>query len=134
MTDNGREFAILKFVDIAESMNITVKVTAAESPFNSGLVERHSFTIADMIDKELEESQHLNMYLTLAWCLAVKNLLANVHGFSLFQLVFGENPKLPSNFTNKPPALIQHDTSTILADNLTVLHKARQAFISSESS
>ena len=81
MTDNGREFAVSKFVDMAESMNITVKVTAAESPFNSGLVERHSFTIADMMDKVLEESQHLNMYLILAWCLTAKNLLANVHGF-----------------------------------------------------
>ena len=30
--------------------------------------------------------------------------------------------------------LIQHDTSTILTDNLTALHKARQAFILSESS
>ena len=59
---------------------------------------------------------------------------ANVHGFSPFQLAFGQNPKLPSAFTNKPPAHIQHDASTILTDNWTALRKARQAFILSESS
>ena len=111
-----------------------VKVTAAESPFSNGLVERHNFIIADMMDKVLEESQHLDMDLTLAWCLNAKNSLANVHGFSPFQLVFGQNPKLPSTFTNKTPALLQYDNSKILIDNVTALHKARQAFISSESS
>ena len=101
--DNGKEFASSKFVDMAESMNITVKVRVAESPFSNGLVERHNFIIADMMDKVL--CRHA---LTLAWCLNAKNSLANVHGLSPFQLVFGQNPKLPSTFTNEPPALIQH--------------------------
>ena len=134
MADNSGEFANLKFTDIAESMNITVKVTTAESPFSNGLAERHNFIIADMMDKVKEESQHLGMYLTLAWCPNAKNSIANVHGFSPFQLVSGQNPKLPSTFTNKSPALLQYDTSKILTDNLTALDKARQAFISSESS
>ena len=129
LTDNGREFANSKSIDMAECMNITVKVTAAESPFSNGLVERQNFIIADMIDKVSEESQHLDMDLTLAWCLNAKNSLAKVHGFSPFHLVFGQNPKLPSTFTNKLPVLIQHDTSKILTDNLTALHNARQAFI-----
>ena len=70
------------------------------------------------------------MDLTLAWRLNAKNSLANVLGFSPFQLVFGQNPKLTSTFTNKPPAFIQHDTSKIL----TSLHKSRRTFILSESS
>ena len=133
MTDNGGEFANSKFLDMAESMKITVKVTAAESLFSNGLVERHSFIIADMMDKVLEESQHLDMDLTLAWYLNAKNSLVNVHGFSSFQLVFGQNPKLRSTFTDKPPTLLQYDTSKILTDKLTALHKAIQAFIWSES-
>ena len=56
-----------------------------------------------------------------------------MHGFSPFQLVFGQHPKLPSAVAYKPPALLQHDTSKILTDNLTALHKAMQTFISSES-
>ena len=43
------------------------------------------------------------------------------------------NAKLPSTFTDKPPALIQHGTSKILTDTLTTLNKTRQAFILSES-
>ena len=134
LTDNSGEFVNSKFIDMAESMNITVKVTAAESPFSNWLVERYNFIIADKMDKVLEESQHFDMNLTLTWCLNAKNSLANVHGFSPFQLVFGQNFKLPSTFTEKPPALIQHDTSTILTENLTAWHKERQAFISTESS
>ena len=57
-----------------------------------------------------------------------------MHGFSPFQLAFGQNHKLPSTFANKPPAIIQHDNSKILTGNLAALNKARQAFISSKSS
>ena len=96
---------------MAESINITAKVTAAKSLFSIGLVERHNFIIADMMDRVLEESQHLNMDLILAWCLQAKNSLANMHGFSPFQLVFGQNSKLPSTFIDKPPALLQYDTN-----------------------
>ena len=51
---------------MAESINITNKVTLAESPFSNGLVERHNFIITDMMDNILEESQHLDMNLILA--------------------------------------------------------------------
>ena len=43
-------------------MNITVEVTAAESLFSNGLVERYNFIIAYMMDKTLEES-HLDLIL-----------------------------------------------------------------------
>ena len=134
LKNNCGDFANSKFIDMAESMNITSKVTAAESPFSNGLVERYNFIIADMMDKVLEESQYPDVDLTLAWRLNAKNSLANMHGFSPFQFVFGQNPKVPSTFPDKPPVLIQHDTSRIVTDNLTALHKPRQAFISSESS
>ena len=61
-------------------------------------------------------------------------MLANVHRFSPFQLVFGQNPKLPSIFNNKPPAFTPSNTNKILTDNLIALHKTREAFISSENS
>ena len=58
----------------------------------------------------------------------------NVHGFSPFQLVFGENPKLLSILNGKPLASTPLDTNKILTNNLIALHKAREAFISSENS
>ena len=90
---------------------------APESPFSNKLGERHNLIIADMMDKVLEESKHLDVDLTLAWCLNGKNSQANVHGFSLFQLKFGQNVKLPSTFAKKPTALVQYDTSKILTDS-----------------
>ena len=98
LTHKSGEFANSKIIDMVESMNIKVKVTVVESPFSNGLVERHNFIMADMMDKVLEESQHLDMDLTLVWCLNAKNPQANVHGFTPFQLAFGQNPKLPSTF------------------------------------
>ena len=92
---------------MCEGMNITVKVTAAESPSSNKLVEKQNMIIANMPDKLLEE-KYLDLDISLSWCLNAKNLLANVHGFSSFQLVFDQNLKLS-------------------------LHKAR-AFISTENS
>ena len=91
------------------------------------------------MEKVSEESQHLDMNLTtMPWVFSIKvpylNAKNSWHGFSPFQLVFGWNPKLPSTCTDKPPALIQHDTGKILPNNLTVLHKTMQAFILSASS
>ena len=51
LTDNSREFANLKFIDMTKSMNITVKkVAEAESAFRNGLVERQ----AEMTDEAFE--------------------------------------------------------------------------------
>ena len=125
LTDNGGEFASSHFSE----MKITVKVTAAESPFSNGLVKRHNMIIANMLDKILEDQQ-LDLNIALSWCLNAKNSLANVHGFSPFQLVFGQNPKLPSTFNSKPSAFTTSDTNKILTDNLISLHKTREAFIS----
>ena len=55
LTDNGGEF-----IGMAASINISVKVTVAESPFSNKLAERHNLIIADMMDKVLgvTTSQH----------------------------------------------------------------------------
>ena len=61
-----------KFIDITESMNTAAKVTATESPFSNKLVQRHNLMIVDVMDKVFEESQLLEMDLTLTWCLNAK--------------------------------------------------------------
>ena len=127
------EFANAEFLEMCEAINITIKVTAAASPFSNGLVERHNFIMADIMHKPLEESQ-FSLDLTLSWSLNAKNSLATVHGFSPFQLTLGRNPKLPSTFDDKPPALTPSNTSKILTDNLAALHIAREAFVSCDNS
>ena len=56
------------------------------------------------------------------------------HGFSSYQLVFGQNPNLPNIMTDNPPSLHGSTTSEVLATHINALHAARQAFIQSESS
>ena len=133
LTDNGGEFANAEFLQMCEAMNITVKVTAAESPFSNGLVERHNFIIAVMMNKTLQESQ-FSLDLALSWYLNPRNSLTNVHGFLPFQLALGQNSKLLPTFIDKPPALTPSSTSKILSNNLAALHKAREAFVTCENS
>ena len=64
----------------------------------------------------------------------MKNTLQNVHGYSPYQLVFGKKPSLPAFLSDRPPALDETSSTTILRDNLNALHRAREAFIESESS
>ena len=47
LTDNGGEFMNSEFLDLCEQMNITVKTTAAESPWSNGLVERHNLVLRE---------------------------------------------------------------------------------------
>ena len=133
LTDNGGEFANQKFLDMCESMNITVKTTGAESPWSNGLVERHNLIINEMLDKVLKDGS-CDFEVALAWCVNAKNSLQNVHGFSPFQLALGQNPRLPSATDDKPPACTPGSSTKALRDSLDAIHKARESFIQSESS
>ena len=133
LTDNGREFNNEKFQDMAQNLNILLKTTAAESPWSNGLNERHNGILGEMVEKTLEDVK-CSLDIALAWAVSAKNSLHNVHGFSPNQLVFGSNPNLPNIFVNQQPALEGVTTSEMVADNLNAMHKARKAFIESESS
>ena len=62
---------------MGQAMNITVKITAAESPFSNGLVERHNF---------IKHLKNHNLVLILPYPGAkkvnAKNSLANVFHLS----------------------------------------------------
>ena len=133
LMDNEGEFGNQKFLDIWESMNITVKTAGAEPPWSNGLVERHNLIISEMLDKVLED-RSCDFEVALAWCVNAKNSFQNVHGFSPFQLALGQNPRLPSVTDDKPPAYTPGSSTKTLRDNLDAIYKARESFIQSESS
>ena len=54
-----------------------------------------------MLHNKLEDT-NTEFDVALSWCVNVKNSLANVHGFSPFQLALSQNPKLPSVLHEKP--------------------------------
>ena len=132
LTDNGGEFASSTFLELAESMNIRVLNTAAESPWSNGLVERHNGTLGVMLNKIMAE-QHTDIHTALAWAVQAKNALANVHGFSPVQLTLGYNPQLPCVLNDKLPALEVRSSEDIITENLNCMKLAREAFIKSES-
>ena len=133
LTDNGGEFANELFVELAESFNIKILTTAAESPWSNGLVERHNATLAEVLHKVLAENK-TNFETALAWATHAKNALNNVHGFSPAQLVFGYTPQMPGIMRDSPPALDERDTQDLLSEHLNTMRAARQAFITAESS
>ena len=133
LSDNGGEFNNPILRELCEKCNIIVLTTAAESPWSNGLVECHNRILGDMITKTMAESK-CTLEMAVMWCLSAHNSLRNVHGFSPFQLVFSKNPTIPVLQNAKPPALHSETSSEIIRKNLNALHKAREAFISSENS
>ena len=63
-----------------------------------------------MMDKMLTEEPGLSAKTALMWAVLAKNTLENVTGYSPFQIVFGEQPRLPSVYTSGPPGLILNVT------------------------
>ena len=133
LCDNGGEFANKKFIELAESMNVRVLHTAAESPWSNGLVERHNATLAEILHKILAEN-NTDLQTALAWAVHAKNSLTNVHGFSPAQLAIGFTPVLPGVLHDKAPALEPRSESDVISDNLNCIKSARKAFIEAESS
>ena len=133
LVDNGGEFNNQDFRDFCENLNITIKTTAAESPWSNGLVERHNAIMGEGVSKVVEDTS-CSLEVALAWAVSAKNALQNLHGFSSNQLVFGRNPNFPSVLHDLLPALEAKTNSEIVAENLNAMHSARKAFIASEAS
>lgn len=131
LTDNGGEFLNHDFLELCDKLNINMKMTAAESPWSNGIVERHNAVLNNTLNKTLEEIEDFDM--ALAWAVQAKNSMYNYHGFSPFTLVFGMNPKIPTTLDCNLPVLESVTTSEILAKNLNAMNTARQAYVKSES-
>ena len=132
-SDNGGEFANEEFLDMAHSFNINILVSAANSPFSNGVIERHNGILANILDRILGDSK-CNFDIALAWAVNAKNSLTNIHGFSAYQLAIGYTPILPNNFNSKLPALTSEHANNLIYENLNFMHNARKAYLEAESS
>ena len=88
---------------MCEKFNITVKTTAAEAPWSNGLCERHNAVLGEMVLKTMADGISLDV--ALQWSIHAKNSLANVNGFSPYQLAIGYTPVIPNVLSSRPPAL-----------------------------
>ena len=130
-SDNGGQFASQDFIDLCENFNIIIITTPAESPWSNAVCERHNKIITD-IDLKIKEDIKCTWETALAWVVNAKNSLMNINGFSSYQLVSGQNVKLPNVFHNR----ISAGTTEIktVREHISTLHAARKAFINAEIS
>ena len=133
LSDNGGEFNNDDFREMGEKLNTRITTTAAESPWSNGINERHNGLLGEMVIKTMEDT-NCSLDIAVSWAVSAKNTLSNVNGYSPHQLVFGENPRLPSILHDKLPALEENCYSKIMSNNLNAMHSARINFIKSESS
>ena len=135
LTDNGGEFSSDMSREVASILDVTLYTTAGDTPYQNGLCERVHGVVDSTLKKLQADCPGTDINVLLAWANMAKNSLQMVHGFSPYQLVFGRNPNLPNVITDNIPSLNELVTvsSPSLRKHLNVLHKARQAFISSEA-
>ena len=132
-SDLGGEFVNKTMTDVADYLNVRLTTTAAHSPNMNGCNERNHATVDRMMSKMMDEDKNLSAETALCWALNAKNSLENNNGYSPFQLVFGESPKLPSVFTAGPPGLEEVVMNKKIAEHINAMHSAREAFIKCES-
>ncbi|CAL9707805.1 unnamed protein product [Knipowitschia caucasica] len=132
-SDNGGEFNNEEVRDMAENFNIEVKTTPAYSPWSNGLLERHNQTLTEMILK-VKANTGCDWNIAMDWALMAKNCMQSVHGYSPHQLVFGQNPNLPSVLIDRAPALEGTTRSDWVAKHISALLNARKAFTEAECS
>ena len=104
LVDNGGEFGNTQFQMLCENFNIRICTSAAESPWNNGLIERHNAILGLTVTKIMEDFK-CDLQLAISWAVSAKNSLKNVHGFSQNQLVFGKNLNFPNVCDDLLPAL-----------------------------
>ena len=120
---------------MAEKLGIVVKYTAANSPWSNGICERHNATLTETYLKLLADSSlHLAKNVFIKYACFAKNTHLNNHGYSPQQLVFGENPNIPTVLSATTPALENVTTSQLLRDHIVALASSRQQYLASESS
>ena len=134
LADNGGEFANEEYKDMCANLNIEVRNTAAQSPWQNGLCERNHAVVDECLQKILEENPKMKVETALVWAIHAKNCLQMNSGYSSYQLLFGQNPNLPSVIIDKPPALEGTTISKQFYKHLNGLHSGRRAFIQAESS
>ena len=69
----------------------------------------------------------------LSWSISAANSLENHGGFSPAQIVFGQQPVVPTLSTVGPPGMEEVELSDKVAEHLHALHLAREMYIKCES-
>ena len=93
LTDNGGKFINHLVKEIINYLKIFIKSSAVESPWSNDITERHINILGNTINKLLlDKSNNYVVEIIAVWAASAKNVLHNLYGYSLKQLVFRKNP------------------------------------------
>ena len=142
VVDGASSFCAEKFAEQTQSLNVKVRVVAAQAHWQLGKVERHGEILQEMLHRydtehNIKTSHDFNIALT--HCCNAKNALSRHQGYTPEILVLGKSRKLPGAVSQD----IQ-DASQYLADsetteginfraNLAKRECARRAFIAADN-
>ena len=98
----GGEFNNNEMRTLGEMFNITIKTTAAESPWSNGIVERLNGVLGKLVNKIIDDT-NCDVQMALAWAVSARNAFDNKSGYSPNQLVFGFNPAIPDIYNSDLP-------------------------------
>ena len=95
--------------EFCEARGILLQPTAGEAHWQLGKVERHGGWFNQVLKKVMEDVAPSNQH-EFAECIiqaqCAKNSLINVSGTSPYQLVFGRNPRIPSDLLQEDPDVV----------------------------
>ena len=94
-SDNGGEFLNKEVLDFAAYMDVELKMTSANSPWQNGIVERNHASADIIFKKLLIDNPSMNMQEAVNFAAFAKNSEINRTRFSALQLMFGQNPHFP---------------------------------------
>ena len=123
-SDNGGEFLNHEVMDFAASMDVDIKMTSAEAPWQNGCVERHHATADNIFEKLMEENTKMPPQDAVNHAAFAKNCDTNRTGFSPLQLMTGKNPTFPG-LAEVTPASNNVDSSTKYMKTLKSMDDAR---------
>ena len=109
-SDNGGEFLNDNLIDFASALNITIRMTAAASPWMNGSCERAHATVDRLVEKILEENPKTDLQKAVDLACFTKNTEINQTGYSPLQLLTGRAPSFPG-LSDCSPANIDMDDS-----------------------
>ena len=93
--DNGGEFKNPEMKEIAAKYGLSLKLTAAYSPWSNGKNERNHYTCDIIVDKLMEEDPKLSLEEAVSHAVNSKNMQITGKGFSPRQLMFGKQGVVP---------------------------------------
>ena len=123
-SDNGGEFLNEDLIDFASSLNITIKMTSASSPWSNGSCERAHATVDRIVEKILEDDPKTSLQKAVDLACFVKNTEINKTGFSPIQLFTGKSPSFPG-LSDCSPANVEMEGNNEFLKILRRMDKVR---------